>query len=214
MESVLRSWVNADLEAGRCLASAIAAARGWDDPAGDGARAHGNRAARGERSRWFAVQTRPQAELRARAHLENQDFRTFLPLCLRSRRHARRIDTVKVPLFPGYLFVRLDLSRDRWRSVNGTVGVVSLVMFAGAPQPVPAGIVERLAALTDARGIVCFDAELRRGQSVRLTTGPFAELLGVLERLDDAGRARVLLTIMGGRVAVSLSSSAIVPAAT
>ena len=39
------------------------------------------------------------------------------------RRHARKIDVVLAPFFPGYLFVQLDLQRDQWRSVNGTYGL-------------------------------------------------------------------------------------------
>ena len=43
-------------------------------------------------------------------------------------RHARKILNVRAPLFPGYLFVSLDLTRDRWRSINSTYGVLGLIM--------------------------------------------------------------------------------------
>ncbi len=166
-----------------------------------------------ERSRWFAVQTRPHCETRARLHLTNQGYATFLPLMLGTRRHARKTETVSAPLFPCYLFVSLDLARDQWRSVNGTVGVVSLVMPSGVPAPVPHGIVETLKASMEESGIVRFDAGLQRGQNIRVTAGPFAEFLGSLDRIDDAGRARVLLEIMGGQVPVTLPGGAIIPAA-
>jgi hypothetical protein len=69
--------------------------------------------------RWYVARTQPRAEGRAIANLEKQNFRTFCPRFRKSRQHARRVENVLVPLFPSYIFVRLDLSRDRWRSVNG-----------------------------------------------------------------------------------------------
>src|SRR5690348_6651754 len=78
-------------------------------------------AERGER--WYAVHCLSHREGVAAGHLRNQEYSVFLPLRRKTRRHARKIETVRVPFFPGYLFIRIDTSRDRWRSVNGTYGV-------------------------------------------------------------------------------------------
>ena len=164
--------------------------------------------------RWFAVHSLPHREAGAQQQLENQGFRTFLPRCLKARRHARKVENVLAPFFPRYLFVVLDLDRDRWRSVNGTFGVARLVMMAGdRPQPAPHGVVEALIALADGRDILRFDGggRLAVGQNVRILAGPFAERIGLLQRLNDNGRARLLLDIMGGRIAVTLPSAALVP---
>ena len=165
-------------------------------------------------SRWFAVHSLPHREAGAQRQLENQGFRTFLPRCLKARRHARKLETVLAPIFPRYLFVVLDLDRDRWRSVNGTFGVARLVMMAGdRPQPAPRGVVEALIALTDGRGVLRFDGggRLAVGQKVRILAGAFAEQIGLLQRLDGNGRVRLLLDIMGGRIGVTLPSAALVP---
>ena len=87
--------------------------------------------------RWYAVQTLQYAEKRAQAQLEQQKFRTFLPKRRKTIRHARKLSTVTAAFFPGYLFVLLDLNRDRWRSVNGTFGISTLVMAGELPCPVP-----------------------------------------------------------------------------
>jgi transcriptional antiterminator RfaH len=136
-----------------------------------------------------------------------QGFRPFLPLMLRTVRHARKLQTVRTPVFPGFMFIVLDLGRDRWRSVNGTFGVASLLMTQGMPEPVPHGVVEALLVDTDNSGLLRFDRGLHEGQVVRVTRGPFAQLLGRLERLDANGRVRVLLDIMGGSVPVRLDRS-------
>jgi transcriptional antiterminator RfaH len=164
------------------------------------------------RERWFVVRTQPHREAKAERQLANQDYRTFLPRFLKSRRHARRFETIRTPLFPGYLFVILDLTRDRWRSVNGTYGVDRLLTHAGAPEPVPRGLVEQLLAATDAEGIVRLHPNLQNGQMVRVSAGPFANLVGRLQQLDDAGRVRILLEVLGGKVPVLLSQDCVTSA--
>jgi transcription antitermination factor NusG len=117
------------------------------------------------------------------------------------------------PLFPSYIFIVMDLSKHRWRSVNGTFGVASLVMGAQRPLPVPRGVVEALVASCESCGAVRFDDSLEIGQKVRILSGPFAETLCRLAHLDDRGRVRVLIEIIGMEVAAQLDRSAIAPAA-
>jgi transcriptional antiterminator RfaH len=152
--------------------------------------------------RWYAVHTQPNRELRAKSQLENQGYEVFLPRCLKTVRHARKLTNVAAPFFPRYLFVRLDLVQHRWRSVNGTFGVISLVMQGEKPHPVPRGVVEAMIASVDTSGFLCFKESLVVGTQVRLAAGPFAEQLGILDRLDDSGRVRVLLDIMGAAIPV------------
>jgi len=165
----------------------------------------------GEQERWYVARTLPQRELRAAQQLANQGFRSFVPRYWKNRRHARKVETVSVPLFPRYIFTILDRRRDRWRSINGTFGVDRLITCGGEPQPVPHGIVESLIEATDAGGNIQFDFDLKRGQSVRVTAGPFADFVGELENLDDNGRVRVLLEIMGGKMRVALPQSLVAP---
>jgi transcriptional antiterminator RfaH len=163
-------------------------------------------------ARWYLVQSHPHAEEKARVNLGRQGFECFLPAQRRTVRHARKVKSVMAPLFPRYLFVRLDLNRDRWLSVRSTFGVSSLFMIREAPVPVPRGVVEDLLAGLDGDGAVRLDRGLSPGQDVRVLDGPFTDLVGVLERLDDNGRVRVLLQIMGSRIAVRMDSRALAPA--
>lgn len=158
-----------------------------------------------ESERWYVVRTQPHRETQAARQLENQDYRVFVPRILKSRRHARKFETVRAPLFPRYIFVVLDLGRDRWRSVNGTLGVDRLLMRGGQPEPLPHGLVEQMTEVASADGVVRCGPALEEGQSIRVTAGPFAELMGTLERLDEQGRVRVLLDILGGKIPVLLS---------
>jgi transcriptional antiterminator RfaH len=163
--------------------------------------------------RWYLVHTLPHGERRAQLHLGAQGFRTHFPTIQKTIRHARQLRTVRSPLFPRYIFLILDLGRDRWLSVWGTVGVSSLYTCQDRPVPVPEGIVETLIENTDEANLALFTNGLATGQSVRILSGPFANLVGKLERLDAAGRVRVLLEMMGTAVPVALHRGAICPAA-
>jgi transcription elongation factor/antiterminator RfaH len=163
--------------------------------------------------RWFLAHTLPKSEWKAELHLGAQGFRTFLPQFRKTIRHARQLKTVRAPLFPRYLFVILDLERDRWLSVRSTVGVSRLITSQeGRPIAVPVGIVESFIEQSDGN-LMRVDTGLVRGQRVRILSGPFAEFVGSLERLDGAGRVQVLLEMMGTAVPVTLHRSALSPAA-
>lgn len=164
--------------------------------------------------RWYAVQCLVHREATAASHLENQGFETFLPRRRKTRRHARKFDIVLAPFFPGYLFVKLDTGRDRWRSINGTRGVARLVMAGDGPAPAPIGIVETLKSGCDQSGVLqLHDSDgLQAGRPVCILSGAFAGLVGELDRLDESGRVRVLLDIMGGRTPVMLPRESVVRA--
>jgi transcription elongation factor/antiterminator RfaH len=154
--------------------------------------------------RWYVVHTQPHREFRAENQLGTQGFRTFLPRYRKTVRHARKLMTVNAPFFNRYLFIALDLSRDQWRSVNGTIGVTSLITHGMLPAAVPEGVVESLISISDADGFVNPSDGLQLGEQVRILTGPFAEKVGELVRFDGARRVRVLLELLGGVVAVSI----------
>jgi transcriptional antiterminator RfaH len=128
-------------------------------------------------------------------------------------RHARQFHTRLAPLFPRYLFVEIAIGRDQWTSIRGTFGVSHLLMDGEQPRAVPFGVIEALLAMSDATGLITLDATLRPGQPVRITTGPFAGLVGELASLDDDGRVRVLLDVLGTDVLVSAVRVGLVPAA-
>jgi transcription elongation factor/antiterminator RfaH len=166
-----------------------------------------------EGERWFLAHTLPKSERRAEWHLGAQGFRTYQPQILKTIRHARKLQTIRAPLFPRYLFVTLNLERDRWLSVRSTVGVSSLFGSRdGRPVPVPIGIVESLIERSEDT-LARLDSGLVKGQHVRILTGPFADFVGTLDRLNEAGRVRVLLEMMGTAVPVTLHRSALAPAA-
>ena len=165
-------------------------------------------------ARWYVVHARPHQERRAEANLLRQGYQVWLPLMERSRRHARRIETVRAPLFPGYLFVALDVARERWRSINGTFGVRRLLADGPHPQALPEGFVSALRGATGVDGLTAAaPSDLRPGDAVTIAAGPFAECAAVVLRLAPGERVEVLLDVLGGRVPARLPRRALVAAA-
>ena len=163
---------------------------------------------------WYVVNTLPNQERRAELNLRRQGYEVWMPSILRSRRHARRFETVQAPLFPSYIFVAIDADKGGWRSVNGTFGVRRLVSFGGHPAAVPE---EFMLALRDYaqpdNSLSPEDRGLKPGDAVRLISGPFAERVGTLATLNGRQRVEVLLSVLGRRVTASVPVSSVVPAA-
>lgn len=155
---------------------------------------------------WYVVQTQPNAERKAVFNLNRQGYRTYLPQYLRRRRHARRVELVKSPLFPRYLFVAVDLSSQRWRSIQSTIGVSRLVCNGDVPACLPSEVIGQLRAREDQMGLVQLDLEPRfsRGDKVRVLDGAFHDIVGLFDGLVDHERVAVLLDLLGRKVKVVL----------
>ena len=165
-------------------------------------------------AQWFVAHTQPNAEMRAVVNLERQGFEAYLPRYLKKRRHARKTEMVAAPVFPRYVFISIDLQRQRWLSIRSTVGISRLVGPGETPLAVPAGIVDGLRSREDADGFVRLlaPAGLRPGDKVRVVGGAFEECLGLLEGITDEQRTVILLDLMGRKVRVTLASGLIAAA--
>lgn len=157
---------------------------------------------------WFVVQTQSRAEAKAKLHLVNQGFDTYMPVYQRRVRHARRTEMVMRPLFPGYLFVRLDPDMHRWRSINGTVGVRQILTNGNMPRYVPDRIIDEIIEREDENGAVKLTPPtFSPGQRVRMVDGAFAEISGLFEEIRDEARAVLLISLLGRKVRVSVPTA-------
>lgn len=161
---------------------------------------------------WYVVHSQPHSEMRAAEHLERQGFRCYVPMYLKQRRHARRIDWVKTPFFPRYLFVQIDITQQRWISINSTVGVSGLVSRGDTPTPVMPNVVEAIRAREDKAGLISLVPDvirLRRGEAVRVVGGAFEASQGLFEAVRDKERVAILLDLLGRKVRVELDAAAV-----
>lgn len=156
-------------------------------------------------SAWYVAQTQLQAETKASANLAQQGFEVYVPRYLRTVRHARRVNVIRVPLFPNYLFVKIDIEAQRWRAINSTVGVKRLVGNDGTPARIPNSIVEDLKENESADGfssIVSPAARIKAGDAVRMLRGAFDSCRGIFQGRTDHERVEILLEMLGRKVRV------------
>ncbi len=152
---------------------------------------------------WYLIYSKPRGEELAKANLERQEFRSYLPLVRRPRyRMGRRIMRIE-PLFPRYLFIHLDAVTDNWAPIRSTFGVTNLVRFGMQPAMVPDGLVEMLMARDDASGGIqdLPPEEFQKGGRVRISAGPMVGYEGIFLARTSRECVLVLLNIVGKQAA-------------
>jgi transcriptional antiterminator RfaH len=159
---------------------------------------------------WFLVQFKPNSHKLADRNLKRQGFETFLPLQEVTRRQDARFISEHRPLFPGYMFIRLDAESSPWRKVNSTHGVSRIVSFGDVPAPVPDGLVAALLERSDESGVMITGSGLVAGGEVKVIDGPFAEFAGKIETIDAERRVWLLLDFMGQATRIQVNASQII----
>lgn len=157
-----------------------------------------------DRTAWFLAQFKPNSHRIAERNLARQGFKPFLPLQEDTTRVRGKFTVQKRPLFPGYLFVAVDLLEGRWRAVNSTYGITRIVSFGKEPTPVPFELVEHLMRRCDEEGVLLSPKLFRQGDQVALAKGPFADVIATIESVAPDRRVWVLMDVMGGQTRVTV----------
>jgi transcriptional antiterminator RfaH len=156
---------------------------------------------------WAAVNSQPHRERIALENLERQGFSTYCPFIRRRRSHARRVEEVLRPLFPGYLFVNVRPGENCWRPILSTYGVRNLVRCGDRPSLVHGDFIDALLAREVDGAIVRPPVPYRIGQQVQVVAGPCDGLVATILSLDEKGRITALLDLMSRQVRAQLDST-------
>lgn len=158
---------------------------------------------------WYLAQTKPNAHRVAQRNLERQRFHTFLPAHEVVTRKRGKMSTEVKPLFPGYIFVGALPQQTRVDKVNNTFGVSRLVAFGSAPAKVPDRLIRELHRQCDDSGKLLPPQSFATGSTVKVTTGPFSDLVATVEKMDEQQRVWVLLDILGKDTRVAMPPQAL-----
>ncbi len=151
---------------------------------------------------WFALRVKPRFEKLVASVAHNKGFEQFLPLYLSRRRWSDRYKSVELPLFPGYVFCRLD--PDLRLPLLTIPGVLHFVGIGKVPAPIdPAEITAIQAAIRSGLNTEPWPF-LTVGQRVRLEAGPLAGAEGFLTEVRKQHRLVVSLTLLQRSVAVEI----------
>jgi transcription antitermination factor NusG len=158
---------------------------------------------------WYAVQTYPRHEKRVHEDLKLRSLESFLPLYETVHRWKNGCKArVELPLFPGYLFVKID-PRERFK-VLSLPGAVSIVGSPSGPWPLPEA---DIATLRTSMQLHKFEphAYLAVGQEVRIKSGPLANTTGFLVRESEGFRVVLSVEMIRQSAAVEVDADNVEP---
>ena len=154
---------------------------------------------------WFVLHTRSRFEQVVFDGLEGKSLQTFLPkITVMSKRRDRR-KKLRVPLFPGYVFVKSDLNAYERLEIVKTIGVVRLVGNKDGPVSVPENAIESLKIMVSGDNEVVTGTRFRKGDRVLVVEGPFSGVTGVFVRYKGGGRVVVSIEALGQYAGVDVS---------
>lgn len=146
-------------------------------------------------SAWYLVQCKPQSANRAELNLLNQHFECFLPRHHVQRKRAGALRWVTEPLFPNYLFLRLN-ENSNWRVIRSTKGVARIVSFNGGPTPVPNQLVLDLKQYCESLSQSEQESYCRPGDKALITEGCFKDLEAIVQSVNSDERVVLLLKLL------------------
>jgi transcription antitermination factor NusG len=158
---------------------------------------------------WYALRVRPNYEKPVAAALRGKGFQEFLPLIRSKRQWSDRVKIMDLPLFPGYLFCRLNL--EERLPLLTTPGFLYLVGVGKNPEPVDETEIVGIQAVLRSGLTVTPWPNLVVGQKVRLKHGPLKGLDGVLTRIANRHRIYVSVTLLKRSISVEVDPDWVQP---
>lgn len=158
---------------------------------------------------WYAGYTAARHEKRVAEHLEQRGVEHFLPLYETIHRWNNGRHRVKLPLFPGYLFVHIAL-RDRLRVLE-VPGFVRLVGFSGLPCPLPEADIRKMREALNTGVLAEPYPYLTAGTRVEIRNGPLQGMTGILLRRQNKHRIVISVDLIMRSMVVEVEASDIVP---
>ena len=164
--------------------------------------------------RWYAVHTKARQESVAVDNLRRQAFQICFPQIRSAKRRNGRWQTAVEPLFPGYLFVKMDTLAQSTAPIRSTRGVIDLIRFGNELCPVPDNVITAISgAHRDEQAPLDPSDIFISGDRVRFVEGPMAGMTAIFEAKTGAERVLLLMDLLGQRNYIACSPHSIAPAA-
>jgi transcriptional antiterminator NusG len=161
---------------------------------------------------WYVIHTRSRHEAKIESALQKKGLEIFLPrVVVPSRRYDRKL-LLKVPLFPGYLFIHTELSPYIYHEVIKLEGVVRFLGIRGNPYPMNEEKMNSIRMIVESDRPYYPWAYLERGKQVRIIDGSLTGVVGIiLKRKEKKRRLVVAVEMFRRSVAVELEEEAVEP---
>ena len=159
---------------------------------------------------WYAIRIRSRAEISVAAILRGKGYEEFLPLYRSTRQWSDRQKTVELPLFPGYLFCRLDMN-DRILPILSTPGVIAFAGAGRTPVAIPENEIAAIQSIVRSGLAALPWPSLTAGANVLIERGPLTGVEGVTVKVDGKQRLVVSVPLLQRSVMVEIDRRLIRP---
>ena len=159
---------------------------------------------------WYAIWTRSHCERLVEQQLTARGFSPFLPEIPIPRQSAKRAPRNQgkiAPMFPGYLFVRDAMTKERYVEMLGVRGIVRVLEDGWTRlTPIPESDIDAIRHIVESGVAVFPHPLLQQGDRVRVMDGPLSGIEGIfVTDSQQKGRLVVTIDLLGRSVAVEVS---------
>jgi transcription elongation factor/antiterminator RfaH len=156
---------------------------------------------------WYVLHTKSRFESVVHDGLLKKNIEVYLPkINVQSKRRDRRL-MIRIPLFPGYVFVKTDLHPYQHLDIVKTVGAVRLIGTKDGPVPVPEDTIESLKIMVSVDQPITTGNRLKKGDRVMVLNGPLAGVTGTFVRYRGKGRVVVNIDALGQYAGVDVDEN-------
>ncbi len=163
--------------------------------------------------KWYVIHTYSGHEERVKKNLEQrvkfmdagtEIVQVVIPTEEEIEVKGGRRRTVTRKILPGYVLVQMNMDENTWSVVRNTPGVTGFVGSGNVPTPLQEKEVGEILKQMSAEAPKV-KVGFRKGQSVRVTDGPFIDFVGVVDEINtEKGKVKVLLSLFGQETPVEL----------
>eukprot|EP01093_Parvamoeba_rugata_P012844 TRINITY_DN3839_c0_g3_i1.p1 TRINITY_DN3839_c0_g3~~TRINITY_DN3839_c0_g3_i1.p1 ORF type:complete len:163 (-),score=23.54 TRINITY_DN3839_c0_g3_i1:763-1251(-) len=153
---------------------------------------------------WYLLFCKSRQEERVKANLTNQGIEAFFPLFKTEKLIRGRRTMKEFPLFPNYLFVRLNSQNSNFAAVNNTRGVSGFVTYGERYQKVPNQLIHKL---QDYQPCLESGGLPSSGETVYLNNGSFKDVRAIYKEQDGDMRSILLISLLNKKVEISVSNN-------
>jgi len=164
-------------------------------------------------AKWYVIHSYSGYENKVRKNLEqrietmamhDRIFRVVVPTEEEVEIRDGQRRTVRKRVFPGYIFVQMVMDDDSWYVVRNTPAVTGFVGLGAKPSPISDEEVQKILSRMEAEQ-PRIKVSFREGETVRITQGPFADFMAVVDQLyPERGKVRLLVSFFGRETPVEM----------
>lgn len=154
---------------------------------------------------WIVARNKPNQDKIALINLKLQNFEFFQPTFKTISRRQNKFEEIIKPIFPGYIFISINLEENNWRKINNTRGISSIIVFGNEIPLIGCELIEELKYRFSLNNTQKAADPFKVGMNAEITNGPFAQLIGKIDEIDADQRIWILLDILGTQTRVSIN---------